>query len=84
MLGLMRVVLALLLTMLVAGCECGTPIGPRRDGGRVDAGMSAGDTGGERHLQNFLDCIRTNRRPNAERVGQRPGEHAHAGQADQA
>jgi hypothetical protein len=25
-----------------------------------------GDTGGERHLENFLDCVRTGKRPNAD------------------
>ena len=34
--------------------------------GTKGPGVEKGDTGGERHLQNFLDCIRTGRQPNAD------------------
>ncbi len=34
--------------------------------GTKGPGVEGGDTGGDRHLQNFLDCIRNNQKPNAD------------------
>lgn len=34
--------------------------------GTKGPGVAKGDTGGDRHLQNFLDCIRSGQKPNAD------------------